>query len=267
MYPIISGNELLKIDVAIKDELAEVEVSLDLGITNTKIKLSKNGFYVNKKLVKIGKIRDDKSCYVIIDGKLQKVQFFSDEANVLYKLISTKGKPLLQISGTSMHKKLFVDRIERERLTGKVLDSGTGLGYTSIVVAKTCDEVITIEVDKNVVEIAKLNPYSQELFKNKKIKLIKGDLVEKIKKFKDEELDNIILDAGTPRSSGDFFSLMNYQEVYRVLKKGRKVYHYLPKHHEKRGRDFGEEVIKRMSKVGFKLIERNIEDSYAILKK
>jgi len=266
MYPTINAAELRKIDNCIKGGLKEVETSLDLGLTNTKVKLNKEGFYYKGKLIKIGKVREkDKSCYITIKNKLQKMQFFSD--GLLYKLNQTDYKPIMQISGTPMHKKSFSEMLEKEKFHGKVLDSGTGIGYSAIIASRSAKQVITVEMDKHVLELAKLNPYSQELFKNKNIKQIIGDITKEIKKFKYQEFDFIIFDAGTPKSSAEFFSLNNYKEACRVLKIGGRLYHYLPKHHIMRGRDFGGEVIKRMKLAGFKDISRNFEGSYVIMEK
>ncbi|MFA6460664.1 MAG: methyltransferase [Candidatus Woesearchaeota archaeon] len=268
MLPILSSKDLQRISQAIKCKSSEIEVSLDLGITQTSIKLSAKGFLFNKQDILLPKIRDnDHSCYVLIKSQLEKVQFFSPETNSLYKLVPTSYRPILQVSGTSMHKKEFVERVEQDKLQGKVLDSGTGLGYTAIIAAKTAEEIITIEIDKNVTEIAKYNPYSQELFENKKIKRVRGNIVQKITKFKEGEFDFLIFDAGTPRSSDDFFSLKNYQQAHRVLKERGKLYHYLPKHQITKGRDFGGEAIARMEKAGFKVIDRKTEDSYVVVGK
>jgi len=266
MLPLFSSSELRKIELALKQGQVEIESTLDLNLSKTILKLGKKGFYFNKKLILLPIIRkDDNSCYVLLKDKLEKVQFFAQDTNSLYKLVPTSYRPILQISGTSMHKKQFVERIEHDKLIGKILDSGTGLGYTTIIAAKTAEEIITIEIDKNVMEIAKYNPYSQELFSDKKIKRISGNIVQKITKFKDREFDFIIFDAGTPRSSDDFFSLKNYQQAYRVLKEKGKLYHYLPKHQITKGRDFGGEAIARMEKAGFKVIDRKIEDSYVVV--
>lgn len=268
MQPILSSKELRHMQEAIAAGKKEIEPSLDLGLTTTKIKLGNNGFYQGKILIEIPAIRDDdQSCYVLLKGKLEKVQFFSPETNILYKLIPTSFRPILQCSGTSMHKKEFVDRVEADKLTGKVLDAGTGLGYTAIAAAKTAEEVITIEKDKNVIMMAKYNPYSQELFCGKNIKRLMGNIVQKITAFPDGEFDFVIFDAGTPKSSDDFFSLKNYQQAYRVLKRNGKLYHYLPKHHVQRGRDFGGEAIERMRRAGFRLIERKVEESYVVMGK
>ena len=263
MCHIISSQDLRKINDSIKNNLREVEVSLDLGITKEKIKISKEGFYIKNNLIKIKKIKEtDKSCYIITKNKIEKVQFFSDSN--LYKLIPTKNKPILKISGTSMHKKEFVERIKKEKLKGIILDSGTGLGYTAIEASKTAEKIITIEFDKNVIEITKINPYSKDLFKKKDIELKIGDLTKLIKEFKDKSFDNIILDGGTPKSSGEFFSLENYKQTFRVLKNNGKLFHYIPKHHIKSGRDFASEIIKRLKKAGFNIVERNNMGSYVI---
>lgn len=268
MFPIISSRDLHKIHQAIYEKCLEVEISLDLGQTKQTVQLDKKGFILNKKIISIPKIRDNEnSCYVVIKDRLEKVQFFAQDTNSLYKLVPTSYRPILQISGTSMHKKEFVERVEKDKLTGKILDSGTGLGYTAIITAKTAEEVITIEIDKNVTEVAKYNPYSQELFKNKNIKRINGNIVQKITKFDNEEFNFIIFDAGTPRSSDDFFSLKNYQQAFRVLKRRGKLYHYLPKHQISKGRDFGGEAIARMEKAGFKVLDRKVEDSYVVMEK
>ncbi|MBD3260037.1 hypothetical protein GF371_05435, partial [Candidatus Woesearchaeota archaeon] len=125
MKPILSSNELRKIIKAIKKNQAELEVSLDLGLSRTKVRLGKDGFFCRGKLVELPKIKKkDASCYVLIDGKLHKTQFLSEETGLLYKLVPTSYRPILKISGTSMHKKLFLDRIQKDQLNGKVLDSG-----------------------------------------------------------------------------------------------------------------------------------------------
>ena len=41
-------------------------------------------------------------------------------------------------------------------IVGRVLDTATGLGYTAIEAAKSADEVVTIELDPGVQEIARL---------------------------------------------------------------------------------------------------------------
>ena len=257
-----------KIEDAIKEGKTEITISLDLSKTQTPVRLTEEGIRIDEKEVKVKKVKEhDKSCYIVEGEEWIKVQFQGEDTHIIYKLIPTSGKPILQCSGTSMHKKEFVERIEKERLRGNILDAGTGLGYTAIVAAQTADHVMTVEQDHNVLEIAKLNPYSQELFTNEKIIIKESDITTEIKKIPDNTFKAIIFDAGTPRSSGNFFSLENYQQAYRVLKERGRLFHYVPNYHSMRGRDFASEVMNRLKKAGFRFIDKNQERSYIMVKK
>jgi len=268
MYPILSSQELRNIDRAIKVNLKEIETSIDLGITKTILKISKDGFFIGHDLIKQIKIRDDdQSCYIVLDKALVKVQFMSEDTGFIYKLIPTSFRPILQTSGTSMHKRAFVDRVTADKLTGKVLDAGTGLGYTAIEAAKTADTVTTIEIDPGIIDIAKLNPYSQDLFNKKNIMLVMGDLAGMFGDFKDGEFDFLILDVGNQKIFADFFSGENYRSAFRILKTGGKMYHYIPRLQVTHGRDFAAEVMKRIKAAGFSSIERNEKDSYVVATK
>ena len=268
MYPILSSDVLRKLEAASRSGSAHTEATLDLGISKMKLDLDTAGFFVEGKHVDFIKLRpDDKSCYVVVDGALQKVQFSSPETGFIYKLVPTSFRPILQTSGTPMHKMEFIARVEKDKLAGKVLDAGTGLGYTAIAASRTAEQVITVEIDKTIIEVARLNPYSQALFKSKNINLIIDDLSEKIKGFRDSEFDFIILDVGNQRIFADFFSGENYRQAYRVLKSGGKLYHYIPQPQVTRGRDFTAEVMKRIKAAGFSDIERVEKDSYIVATK
>lgn len=263
MRYITSSNELRKVNEAIKQNKKEIEISLDLGISKSIVKLSKNEIILpDKTTVQPIKIKPkDKTCYLIENNKFVKLQFFSEKTNKLYKLIPTSNKPILKISATSMHKKPFIEKIKNLQLKGKILDSGSGLGYTAIAASQSANQIITIEWDPNVILIAKLNPYSQKLYTNKNITQINADLTKEIKKYKNNEFDNIILDAGTVNQSGDFFSTKNYEQIYRVLKQGGKIFHYLPQSGIKHGRDYISEIILRFKRIGFKNIKKDNESS------
>jgi hypothetical protein len=143
-----------------------------------------------------------------------------------------------------------------------VLDAGTGLGYTAIAAAKTA-KVVTVEMDPHVLQVQELNPWSRGLIAPN-ITQVHADVCAHVKTLVDGSFDTLILDAGTPRSSGDFFSLANYQEMRRVLKKGGTLYHYLPDHGVTRGRDFPAEVIARLKKAGFAHVTRFAKENYVV---
>ena len=123
------------------------------------------------------------------------IKFYSEKTGKFYRLVRTKTWPYLEISGIRMHRADTVDpktdallKIRAlGRIYGTILDSCTGLGYTAILAArnKSVRKVITIEKDENVIFIARKNPYSRDLFENKKIELIVGDAFQEVRKFRD----------------------------------------------------------------------------------
>ncbi|MCX8147111.1 MAG: MnmC family methyltransferase, partial [Candidatus Woesearchaeota archaeon] len=116
--------------------------------------------------------------------------------------------------------------------------------------------VITFERDKNIIRMAEINPYSKNLFNMKNIKIVFGDVFEKIKEIKDEEFDIVLHDPPTPTLSPLLYSTGFYQQLLRVMKKNAVIYHYTPMPgNKKKKRDFPEEVKKRIAAVGFKDIK------------
>ena len=91
-------------------------------------------------------------------------------------------------------------------ISGRVLDTATGLGYTAIEAARTADEVVTIELDPGAQEIARLNPWSRSLFISPNIHQIMGDAYEVVPTFEDESFTRIIHDPPTFSLAGDLYS-------------------------------------------------------------
>ncbi len=170
-------------------------------------------------------------------NKEKKIQFFSEDTNLFYQLYPTNTIPTLKISGVPMHRYTGIDpledtnrKINSANPKGFVLDTCMGLGYTAIYSAKKEDvkKVITIEKDLNVLKIVKLNSASIDLFENKKIEIINADVGEEIKKFKENYFDTIIHDPPTFIFAVDLYQPKFYLEMFRVLKRGGKLWHYAP---------------------------------------
>jgi len=138
---------------------------------------------------------------------------------------------------------------------GKVLDTCAGLGYTAIYSAIKPEviEVITFERDPNVIEIAKLNGYSKELFNNPKIKIIIEDVSLEIIELPVDSFDTIIHDPPTFILSPDLYTLKFHQQLFRVLKKGGRLWHYCPEPGKlsRKGSNLKERVLKQLKIVGF----------------
>jgi len=201
-------------------------------------------------------------------------QFFSAETNKFYQLLQTETVPVLRISGVPMQRFIHVDplrdaklKIEAVKPKGIVLDVGTGLGYTAIECAKLrkVKKVITIEKDRNVLRMARLNYASNKLFSEKKIKIIVGDAKEKVKEFRENFFDCIINDPPTFKLAPELYSLDFYSELYRVLKKGGRLWHYSPMPGKakdvKKSERFAKKIMNNLKKVGFKKLKYNKESS------
>ncbi len=243
----------------------KVEISLDLGKTKQVIDIieghiiPKQGEEKKFKLEELQRLKEN-TVYTIENGKVLAVELFSNETNLYYKLRPTKDWPTLMLSSVPMHRyitstpKLDTEsKIDSIRpIKGRVLDTCCGLGYTAISLAKSGAESVTcFERDKTVLDICKYNPFSEELFTDKKITITNESIYEGIKKIPSESFDRIIHDPPTVSFAKELYSLEFYDELFRVLKKGGKLYHYAPSPGKTKGIEFWRTMVKMMRNAGF----------------
>ncbi len=253
-----------------KKSLKETEISLDLNKTFSKVKIQNNEFIfpdnqvLNESQLK-KPIKDDNVCFLIRDNSLVKIHLFSDETNKFYKLVPTRDAPTIEISGIRMHATKDMTPMEDTKrkiesiapIHGIILDTCMGMGYTAIASSKLADFVITCERDGNVLEIAKHNPWSEELFNNKKISVLKTNIFDEIKIFKSNMFDVVIHDPPRLTLATELYSLEFYKHVFRVLKNNGKLYHYTGSPGSKfRHVNLIGNVSKRLKQAGFKDIEK-----------
>src|SRR3989338_5366185 len=267
---IITFFQALQLLEANKKGLKEAEISLDLSKTLSKIKIQGNKFifHDNQKLEESQlkkPIKYDTSCFLIKDNSLAKLQLFSDETNKFYKLVPTKDAPTMEISGIRMHVTKEMSPVDDTKkkiesispINGIVLDTCMGLGYTAIAASKQAEFVMTCEKDENVIEIAKHNPWSQELFDNKKISIIKIDILKEINSFKSSMFDAVIHDPPRLNLASELYSFDFYKQIYRVLKNNGKLYHYTGSPGSRnRNVNLAGNVSKRLKKAGFRNIQK-----------
>lgn len=243
--------------------------SLDLGLTRVEVSLGPQGVDLPggqclswDSLDEIG--RNESVCYLIEGGEAAKIQRFSDYLDRFYSLMPTPGAPTLLISGILMHRIKGIDphrdTLLKVRtispLQGRVLDTCTGLGYTAIEAAKVADEVVTIELDPTVLEVARLNPWSRSLFDNPRIRQVVGDSFEEVQAFEDGAFSRILHDPPMFSLAGDLYSGECYRHLFRILKPKGRMFHYIGDLESRSGRNVVRGVVRRLQEAGFRRIVR-----------
>lgn len=127
------------------------------------------------------------------------------------------GIPMHRIKATDPHQDTLQKIKAIRSVVGRVLDTATRLGYTAIESVKYADEDVTIELDPVVLEVARLNLWSQALFDNPRIRQIIGDSFEETRTLESNSFSRI--NHGPPAFSlaGDLYSEAFYRELFRVL--------------------------------------------------
>jgi predicted methyltransferase len=203
------------------------------------------------------------ACFTIPpEGGIAKVQFFSEAFNRFYSLMPTQGAPTMLLAGFPMHRikdtDPHQDTLSKIKaitpITGRVLDTTTGLGYTAIAAAQTAHELTTIELDPTVLEVCRLNPWSQELFTNPKITQKIGDAYEVVEEFKDNSFSRIIHDPPTFSLAGDLYSETFYRQLYRLLQRNGRLFHYIGDLKSKSSGNVAKGAVRRLQAAGFRRV-------------
>ncbi len=270
-YPIVISSIQAEILLAARGK-PSAEVSPDLGITRITVKLSDEGVeFPQGERVSWQDIERVKkatvNCFIVENGSVRPIQVFSEYTNRMCSLLPTKGTPSMLIAGFTMHRIVDIDPMQDTLkkiatiapVSGHVLDTATGLGYTAIEAAKTADQVITIELDPGVQEIARLNPWSRNLFNNPKIHQAMGDAFEVVPTFEDGSFDRIIHDPPVFSLAGELYSGVFYRQLYRLLKRGGKLFHYIGNLESKPSGTVAKGALKRLQEARFARLVRRPE--------
>ena len=248
----------------------------DLRFTQQRVSFKPNKIIIGDfsyDLKTIQKIAKNPSVF-LIDKKPKKIAFFDERYYKLEPIENTA--PTIEIDGIRMHRTKHITPLEDARrkifavnvaANEKVLDICTGLGYTAIESVRMKALVTTIEKDPNVIEIAKYNPYSADLFagiETNKIDLILEDACVAVKQMGDETFDVILHDPPRFALAGELYSQEIYVDLFRILKKEGRLLHYVGKPGSKyRGKDFISGIQRRLNEVGFKT--KRTDDNESVL--
>ncbi len=269
---VLSHLQMKELLAAQKRGETDATLSLDLNLSTVTVTLDADGVQLQpgERLTweDVAFINEDEnSCFHLTPESINKIQVFSPETNRLYTLYPTASAPTMLISGIPMHRIKESDphrdtlaKVQTLRpLTGQVLDTATGLGYTAIEAAKTAAHVVTLELDPAGLEVARRNPWSQALFGNPKIEQRIGDSGELICDFADSSFDAILHDPPMFGLAGHLYSADFYRELYRVLKPRGRLFHYIANPDSKQGATITRGVIQRLTAVGFTKVTRRPE--------
>lgn len=239
-------------------------ISLDLGRSEVDVDLHRDGMALPSgetlawpDLERIA--RAENVCFVVKGGTAHEIRVFSERTNWLRSLMPTTGAPTMLVSGIAMHR---IKGTEPHRdtltkiaalapITGRVLDTATGLGYTAIEAARTADEVVTIELDPAALEVARLNPWSRMLFDNPRIHQIVGDASDVVRNLAGESFDRILHDPPVFALAGDLYSGVFYAELARILRRRGRLFHYIGDPASASGRRVTGGVVRRLREAGF----------------
>jgi len=179
-----------------------------------------------------------------------------------FKLLATNGAPTLEIDGIRMHRTRGVTpevdaeaKIEALGVNGgRVLDTCSGLGYTAIgSLRKDVELVVSMELRVETLMIASLNPWSVELFRDKRVGLALGDAFDFVGSLPKEFFDFVVHDPPRFAHAGLLYGSEFYGKLQRVMKPFSRIYHYTGAPGSKfRGVDVRRGVIRRMRQAGFR---------------
>ncbi len=181
-----------------------------------------------------------------------------------YQLVQPeRGKPTtIEIDGIHMHRIKGMDPYTDARLKVRTLsvkrgmaawDTCGGLGYTTIFLLRSGAQVLTTEKDPNVLKLARINPWSREMWR---ADVRNANAFYFAKKLPDESFHRVLHDPPRFSLAGELYSLEFYRELFRVLKPGGALYHYTGSPGRKRGKDIQRGVIRRLLQAGFRYVRR-----------
>jgi predicted methyltransferase len=265
---VLSGLHVRPLLAARREGREAARASLDLGLTATDLPLSAAGVTLpdgqQLSWTTVDEVASQETaCFTLEGGRAIKITRFSHVTNRACSLMATDGAPTLIVAGFTMHRIVGIEPNEDTRrkiatiapVHGRVLDTCTGLGYTAIAAAQRAEQVVTIELDPTVLEIARLNPWSRALFDDGHITRIVADSVDEVRRLPAETFSIVLHDPPTFSLAGDLYSGAFYQELYRVLKDGGRLFHYIGRVESKKSHALARGVMRRLAEAGFRRVD------------
>lgn len=197
---------------------------------------------------------------VFPDLKFSRVSLFQDS---YYQLVAPHSSCsfTLEIDGIHMHavKGTTPLKSTREKVRNldispgdTVLDICTGLGYSAIEERRRGGKVLTIEKNREVLQIAQINPYSEGL---EEIPILVGDATEEVLYLENESFDKVFHDPPRFSLAGDLYSLEFYEGLWRLLRRKGNMFHYTGNPGKYQNKNFRKGIKNRLKEARFEIIK------------
>ena len=207
---------------------------------------------------------DEKGAYVLRRGlPAERFQVFSEDTGRAASLMPVGGgfAPTALLAGFSMHRfgvgvdpmedtERKLNAIKPIRPGARVLDVCTGLAYTASGACSAGAHVTTIELDRAMTNLCRMNPHSSALFSGN-IRQLYGNGADVVPTLPDNSFDRIVHDPPTFALAGELFSEAFYRELLRCLKPKGILYHYIGDPASKSAGNVAKGAAKRLKKAGF----------------
>lgn len=263
-YYLHPGNARQALE-AIANGLSCVRLSTDLNLSERDFSLRDQCLVLDEdnrlsidKLKRI--VKKTQRIYLCRDGNMNPLE---DRSSGYYKLVPTVGAPLLEISGVKMHISKGTDPFtsasemaqQAVRKGDTVLDCCSGLGYAAIAAHRLgASEVLSIELSREVMGLRAQNPWSNDLGQEGIVQR-QGSSYELIVTIPATSFDSVIHDPPRFSIAEEFYSEEFYREIFRVLRRNGRLFHYTGNPHVlKKGNSFVEGVICRLKAAGFRYV-------------
>lgn len=244
-----------------REGVSEVECSLDLDRTTTRVQIHASGWDWQGRRYPYLERCKDRTIYYWSGERFEVAARYTTS---LIKLVPTEwGAPTFEIDGIKMlptsRLSPYADARDKVALieprNKTILDTCGGLGYFAAWCLELgASRIVSYEQSSSVIWLRTLNPWSPEGSgqADARLSLANADVLQEIETHEPASFDAVLHDPPRFGIAGALYSQRFYNELARVLKRKGKLFHYVGTPNKlTSGRNVPAEVAKRLQRAGF----------------